>query len=49
MMARREIYVYPLAELTIVKRLRVRVIVEMFYGVVFRGRRYWVFCRVIKG
>jgi hypothetical protein len=32
MMARREIYVYPIGELTIVERLRVGVIAEMFYG-----------------
>jgi hypothetical protein len=32
MMARREFCVYPMGELTIVKRLRVGVIVEMFYG-----------------
>jgi hypothetical protein len=32
MIARREIYVYPMGELTIVRRLRVGVAAEMFYA-----------------
>jgi hypothetical protein len=32
MMARREIYVYPMGELTVVRRLRVGVVDERFYA-----------------
>ena len=49
MMSMREIYVYPMGELTIVRRLRVGAVNKGFRPVVFRGRKCWGFCWVIKG
>jgi hypothetical protein len=49
MMARREIYEYPMGGLAIVKSLRVGVIVEMFYGGRPSGEKMLGLCVVIEG